>query len=481
MWHELWADGILELHRADSPYAYVIACCAGVCQLIALGSINTFSLFFSQLANQFHAGLASLSLVVSVANFLAPVIGPFAGGMATRYGTRWVIVTAAVCQGASYLATSFTTQFWHIFLTYGLLAGISAGCTISPSLAIVGEWFEKRRALGMGIAFAGSGLGTIVLPVFASAMLAQYTNDWRSVFRWMAALSGVMLVAAALLRQRLYVLKSIQSDSISRLDLIMSGSFVTLFLVGMFFSYTFFIPLVHLVSYAEAQGVSTTWSARALSVLGLFTSVGNISWGWLADRTSYVTVFRVCHFCAGTTMCLWPLVGHDQYTIMVIAAVIGCFNGGCVTCYPALAAWTFPPEKLSAGISLMYTGFGIGSLLGPVATGWIVDRYGSYTIALLVGGGAMYAALIAAMFFKKDKPKSFTRTASGQVLQFPPDDDYDYFGGFDTASDDEGDDSKLLRPIEVATVTYGTTKGSTGSFPSPGNSSVEQGDVGSGK
>lgn len=43
--------------------------------------------------------------------------------------------------------------------SYGLPAGIAAGCTISPCLRLVGQWFEESRSTAMGVAFGGAGLG----------------------------------------------------------------------------------------------------------------------------------------------------------------------------------------------------------------------------------------------------------------------------------------------------------------------------------
>ena len=41
----------------------------------------------------------------------------------------------------------------------GVLFGISVGFGYYPALSIVGHYFEKRRALAMGIVAAGTALG----------------------------------------------------------------------------------------------------------------------------------------------------------------------------------------------------------------------------------------------------------------------------------------------------------------------------------
>lgn len=41
-------------------------------------------------------------------------------------------------------------------------SGIGFGLVYLPSILIVNQYFEKRRALAMGIAVCGSGIGTTV-------------------------------------------------------------------------------------------------------------------------------------------------------------------------------------------------------------------------------------------------------------------------------------------------------------------------------
>lgn len=56
----------------------------------------------------------------------------------------------------------------------------------------------------------------------------------------------------------------------------------------------------------------------------------------------------------GLMLCVWP---HCTTFVSIagFAAAAGFFNGGCITCYPALAAEIFPPQQLGRAISLIYT------------------------------------------------------------------------------------------------------------------------------
>lgn len=54
---------------------------------------------------------------------------------------------------------SLCDQYWQVFLTQGLCMGLGAGLLYIPSLAMVGVWFSRKRALAMGFVMSGIAVG----------------------------------------------------------------------------------------------------------------------------------------------------------------------------------------------------------------------------------------------------------------------------------------------------------------------------------
>ena len=44
-------------------------------------------------------------------------------------------------------AASFARTTWHLYLTQGALVGLGTGLVYVPSMAILSQWFLKRRSL----------------------------------------------------------------------------------------------------------------------------------------------------------------------------------------------------------------------------------------------------------------------------------------------------------------------------------------------
>lgn len=57
------------------------------------------------------------------------------------------------------MMTSLCSQYWQAILAQGLTVGFGCACFFVPSVAIIPLYFDKRRALAMGVAAAGSSLG----------------------------------------------------------------------------------------------------------------------------------------------------------------------------------------------------------------------------------------------------------------------------------------------------------------------------------
>jgi MFS family permease len=54
---------------------------------------------------------------------------------------------------------SLSTTYWQVFLSQGICMGLGAGLLYIPSLALVGIWFDKKRAIALGIVMSGIAVG----------------------------------------------------------------------------------------------------------------------------------------------------------------------------------------------------------------------------------------------------------------------------------------------------------------------------------
>jgi len=82
-------------------------------------------------------------------------------------GSLWsacVMELGVALMAGGLLLAPLTTRPWHLYLTIGVMVGSGSVCLgYSGQSLFLPNWFNRRRGLAMGLAFAGVGIGSITL------------------------------------------------------------------------------------------------------------------------------------------------------------------------------------------------------------------------------------------------------------------------------------------------------------------------------
>src|SRR3981189_964189 len=195
-------DEIRNLMRLPFFYGWIIVVVTFLAMAIGVNARTAFSLFFPPIVEEFGwergvtAGAFSFGFLVSGA------VSPLIGRMMDRFGPRAVMELGVALMAGGLLLAPLTTQPWHLYLTIGVMVGSGSVCLgYSGQSLFLPNWFNRRRGLAMGLAFAGVGIGSITLLPWAQHMIEQ--TGWRTAC---TAIGIVVLVVLApinlLLRKR---------------------------------------------------------------------------------------------------------------------------------------------------------------------------------------------------------------------------------------------------------------------------------------
>jgi hypothetical protein len=116
-------------------------------------------------------------------------------------------------------------------------------------------------------------------------------------------------------------------------DALRSRPFLLLYVGLIFTSVGAFVPFVHLIPYAEDQGISHTVAVAIFSILGLGSVAGRLAVGGLADRVGrglslVAVIFGIF------AMLMWWLIADGVWQLAIFALVFGSCWGGFVALYP---------------------------------------------------------------------------------------------------------------------------------------------------
>lgn len=104
---------------------------------------------------------SQISWVGSIQAFLLLLVGGLITGPIFDAGyIRGLVLVGSSAAVFGMMMTSICKEYWQVVLAQGLCVGVGAGCMLLPSVAVMPQYFTKRRAFATGIAVAGSSIGT---------------------------------------------------------------------------------------------------------------------------------------------------------------------------------------------------------------------------------------------------------------------------------------------------------------------------------
>ncbi|AOI91087.1 MFS transporter [Burkholderia pseudomultivorans] len=427
-------------------YGWYVVAAAFAVTFVGFGSAYTFSAFVEPLQRDFAASRGQISLVFSLAGFLYFGFGIVSGPLADRFGSRRLAVAGMLLTAAGLAAAGAAHTLLQVYAAYGLGVGFGVGCAYVPAVGAVQRWFVRRRGFASGLAVAGIGVGTLVMPPLASALIAQL--GWRGAYFMLAVLAVVLGAGMSLLiendpRGRGLLPDGDVADRAAAgawpsphdrgprapsgdvpapstavapaagatvREAVMSRPFASLYAACLVCSFGVFVPFVHLVPYALDHGVAPAAAVLLLGAIGVGSTAGRFFLGGLADRfgrrASLLAMF------AGMAVALVAWAGAGTVaTLAAFALVFGVFYGGWVAVLPAVVMDAFGGRNVSAIIGVLYTSVAFGTLIGPAAAGFIYDAGGGYLVPILASAAAN--AIACAIVATTGRTPSAARAAGG--------------------------------------------------------------------
>jgi len=372
-------------------YGWAVVAAAFTLMFVGFGAAYSFAAFFSAFQAEFGAPRGNIALVFSVAAFIWFAIGAPAGMLSDRFGPRRVTLAGVILITASLWLASRAQSVGMLYATYSIGLGVGIGLVYVPSVGAVQPWFEHNRAAASGIAIAGIGAGNFAVPLLAAWLIEDL--GWRNAYLALTFFSLALGGAAALV---------IREKTVFRKDAALPGSTLRAALATREFALLYagmvlicigvFVPTVHLAPYATDLGYSDAQGVALVSLIGLGSLLGRFLIGPFADRLGRRQSLVAMYLGLGALFLLWWR-SEGVYEVLVLFAIaFGVFYGGCVALFPTIVMDLYGPRAISGIIGWLYTGAGIGTLLGPWLAGAAYDAFGAYEMPILAGAAFSFVA-----------------------------------------------------------------------------------------
>ncbi len=319
------------------------------------------------------------------------VLGMFtAGRLCALLGLRRTAVGAMLLLALSRFLFGGAVSL-PVYLAAGALTGLAYGWGgMIPLSLLIDRWFRDRNAFALGLASAGSGLATILVP----APLTWLIQSWGlAAAFWVEGLLVLLLTLAvfflvrndpAQLGLRPYIRGGETAEETAPAVHPAPGGMTPLYW-GMFLFAIFLIGAPTGIGISNVRVLYTTEGfdsgtvAVLVSCVGLALMAGKTLYGELADRLGG---WRSSWILYGVSLLSYVLLcmAHGGSRLIAFAAVL-TFGLGLPVSNVSFSIWArdfLGDEGFARGLKWSQTLYALGIVvLGPVP-GWLADRTGSY-------------------------------------------------------------------------------------------------------
>ncbi len=375
--------------RLPFYYGWLIVGIAFVTIAIGVTARTAFSLLMPPLIDEFRWDRGLAAGAFSFGFLVSAVLSPIVGRIIDTRGPRIVILSGVALMSAGLLLAPLIATPWHFYATLGVLVGAGANLmTYTAHSQFLPNWFVRRRALAISIAFSGAGVGAIaLLPWLQSIIL---TEGWRASCTAIGIMVlGIVAPLSLFVRRRPEDIGLLPDGAVARaetggarrasnvVDPEWAATEWTLaraartrrfwWIVLAYFCalVSWYAVQVHQTKYLTEIGFTPVVAAWALGAVSVVAVPGQIMLGALSDRIGREWVWSA-----------------------------GC--GGFAACYAALIVMEYVPSAALL-YAMVFTqgffGYALTSVMGPiVAEVYEGPHYGTIfgtiTVAL-IGGGAV--------------------------------------------------------------------------------------------
>ncbi len=358
--------------------------------LSTIGGVGMWSFMVALPAIQtdFGIGRAEASLPFTFAMIGFACGGVAMGRLADRFGIAVPLALGTLLLGLGYLAVGQASSLWQVALAHGLLIGVGSSATFGPLMADISHWFVRRRGIAVAIAASGNYLAGTIWPPVVQHFIAS--DGWRTTHTGIGLLLVVtMLPLVFLLRKRIDTGHTvIDSAAAARRQAAMPFSpgtlQVLLCIAGVACCVAMAMPQVHIVAYCGDLGYGVARGAEMLSLMLGFGIISRVASGFIADRIGGVRTLLLGSVLQGAALVLY-LTFDGLFSLYVISALFGLFQGGIVPSYAIIVREYFPPSQAGTRVGLVLMATLLGMALGGWMSGAIFDFSGSYQAAFLNG------------------------------------------------------------------------------------------------
>lgn len=420
-------------------YGWLIIAIAFLTMAISVTARTSFSLLLSPLMSEFGWERGLVAGAFSAGFLFSAVTSPLVGQLMDRYGPRVIIQAGVLMLSGGLLLAPLLSTPWQLYATLGVMAGGGANLmSFTAQSLYLPNWFVRRRAMAISIAFSGVGVGAIVILPWLQAIIEQ--SGWRSACQTLAFMVIVIVAPLNLLvrhrPQSIGLLPDGDTEPVvgagpaqprrsnivdpawAAIDWTLSRAIRTRrfwwVVIGYFTAlFAWYAIQVHQTTYLIEIGYSPLRAAWALGVVSMVGIPGQIVLGALSDRIGREWIWSAG--CLGFIITYSALIAlehtQSETLLLLMIASQGFLGYAMTSVLGPIVMEIFDGPHFGSVFGMITVFLMAGGAAGPWAAGYLHDLTGSYRPAFIV---AIVCCVISIVAIWLAAPRK-VRCVAGQI------------------------------------------------------------------
>ncbi len=400
--------------RIHYCWAISVACTTAIFVCIGLVT-NGFSMYLPYLVDN---GLSDsdTSIIVNVRGGISLVAMLLIHKYYDMVSARLGVFIACLCTATAYLLYGLANGSLAVYVIGSALAGVSYGL---GSMIIISEilrkWFAKDFNLSIGMAVAGTGIATVIMPIIVEMMVESHGLMTSFIYEAVVILI-LSVIVYALLRDSPEE-KGLKPYGVNEgyepeEKVVFRGKTDLPRPLWMRFGFICFVMgciggpgLVFLSMLFETTGSSPETAAISISIIGLLMTINKIAIGRMMDKLG--TYHGIILFGSILTigLLLTVLLGHGDFVRYAIILLLGIGFAMMMVCPAAFAKDIALPGQYFDTVRGLEIAYVLGSFLFALLPGTLETLVGSYVISYIIMAALLIVSLILVTDYYRHHPK----------------------------------------------------------------------------
>ncbi len=374
------------------------------------------------LERHFGWSRTALSGAFALARAEGAVLGPIEGFLVDRVGCRRMTLIGYLIMAVGFIMQSRVNELWQFYVAFIVISlGSGLGGWLAM-VAMVNNWFNRKRSIAMATAMSGAHFGGFLVPLFAYCI---ETFEFRAVSLGIGILMLVIIgpVTKAIRNhpeeygmrpdgdppegegedssREAYAAAADEPEFTVR-QALRTSAFWLLTIAQVASSVAIVSLSLHLAPKLTDMGMSLTHAGAVPLAYTMTALPSQFISGFLADRLPKPPLIAFLLALQSAAILLLAL-NENETTILpwVFAFFYGIGFGGRMPLTTAIRGEYFGRRAFATIMGVSQLPMNIGMIFAPLFAGYMYDTYGTYIVPFSVFAGLSFLGAVLMLFVRR--------------------------------------------------------------------------------